>query len=594
MSIDSLRKVSEKPGCRYLILTVSGLLGISFIMSGSCRNAAAPAPNATQTDPGTLPIVTVGDVNITRTQVDQAVQSMRERQASQGGADMAGPVPTNQEAFFEGGALDQLIRGAYWSVLAAKKGIKMTDDQMVASVQAALDEEISQMRTQAIASGQMKGTSDKDFDAFLMKTRGETRAQLEGGALDHIKTQLADPDQRPQIVYQVLQQAISKLESADVHPTIDQVKASFTTFTTKRIFVRPVGDPASALATIQKALAEVKAGTPFETAMNRYSTDPVQPGKTVSSLTTPVQGNELAVEPDLAPIATLKPGQVSGIIPVDGGFAIYKLVGSTTNLPKDFATNQAMYLKNYTDTVAQSKMEKEYMDVSKDTSQIKWDSKGWQLLDELIKDLQGTGLPGAGVDYNQVATEAKADTGDQMGGNAAAMARYLALTNLWSTADAKAKDSMRADYIDSITSLLQTTEGVDLRLQLVDLFLQEKNGPMAANALVDAANRNTDVGTYGQSYYSQIFAREATLKAKGYLTASDEASINSAQAEWKKNRTQKDAYDAEQAKLQAQEKAAALAEQNKAQTPTPPSPPLKPVARDQVKPAAPSGQASKK
>lgn len=569
MSIDAVRKLVEKPACGAVVGGISILLAASFIMSGSCRMAGLGG-NGQQNggQPKAPVVVTVGKFEVTEDDLNREKESMG----------MQGAVTPSQEASLTAFALRSRLDRGYALELAARKGVAISDEQMLKMLQKQIDDQLMQMKMQAQMAGRLKSGSDDEFDKFLKEQTGKTKAEYRTGLMDEFKTKaLADPALKLKAEGDFVVPMLVEQATASIKPTDDDLKAQFLTFNMKKVFVRSLPDEKRAKETIDKAAAELKAGTPFETVMSRYSQDTPDPGKTVAETISKMNGASIQGDEGLKPILKLKAGEVSDVLKTQSGYGIYKVLSiDSTFKQADFDKQKADLAKTYASQTAQKQVLDEIDKLKKDNAiPIKWGSKGYELIykwnqipDQKLTQAEQT------AKFEEIAKEAATAT-DTVSPKMLAIARYVAFTSVWNATPTDKRAAMIGERVESLAQVLQYTEGVDLRLEMVDALAEQKKGPEAAAALLEAARVNNDYDQKGQSFFNAINGKLLSLKEKGLLAAADEKSIEDEQTRWKNERAEKDKAEAERKKQDEldrkraeEERKKAEAEQKKQASPT--------------------------
>jgi hypothetical protein len=110
-------------------------------------------------------------------------------------------------------------------------------------------------------------------------------------------------------------------------------------------------------------------------------------------------------------------------------------------------------------------------------------------------------------------------------------------------------------------------------MQLVDLYTEKGDKLAASDALLKAAQYNSDYTPQGQTRYSDLQAKLRTLTQKGFVDAKSEAAIKKEFDRWLKEKITFEKQQAEQkaADEAAAKKAADEAKNAKATSPAPKS-----------------------
>lgn len=544
MSISRFQEKFLSPGC----FTVVGVViaGV-FLLQGFSTCGQSSELTAMQQAANGQGVATVGGVPVLTSEVDEAAKVA----LNQAGAE-PGVVETARAL---AGAFDAAIRGAATIALAEKAGVAMNDDALKAAAATDLDRQIDGFRTQATMMGQLKPTATpKEFDELLKKQTGRTLAEIKTDLEKSIAARLKDPAQKSLLMKQLVPSLYVEAIAAKNPPSDAELKASFDRLTVKRIIVS-APDPATRKANMDKALADLKNGTSFEEAMNRYSTEPAQPRKTVSENTLTVSGAQFE-DPAFAPLRDLKAGATT-TAPVESpeGLVLYKVVSRTNVPPADFAKNPAKVKGDFARLKAANAVKKEINAFVANPANVKWQDAGAEALALTGRADSETDVPKKNELLKQAIAKAKPALAKLESERFAALA-------YWRAVDALAKDpaqaaAVAAEQIPAIEAVLRNDDDFELRMKLVDLLVAAKKGPEASEALVAAASANNTFDSTGQQRFSDVAAKKISMKTAGLLDAGAEKEIDAQQTRWREDRKADEAARAAQAAEDAKAKAEA-------------------------------------
>ncbi|RYG63731.1 hypothetical protein EON77_20605, partial [bacterium] len=339
---------------------------------------------------------------------------------------------------------------------------------------------------------------------------GKSLAEIIKQQKDEIQKTLADPSKASAIKASITQLLVLDSYKKKANVSDDDLRKSYDRLQVKRILVPFVGatpggpapagvatDEAAARTKAEKALAEVRGGKAFEAAMVAYSGEPAQaPGKPVSDNVQALAPEQVNTLPEYAPIRNLKPGETSGVEKTPEGFVIYKVVGTTNELPKDFATRTAFYR----DQLVAERAQKAYQEDLKRYSESHkpdFSSDAYAALYAFTK--LSAPAPGSSPStppptptdqqLREVIDQAKRVNKDDPSFRIAAIVRRAAFDKLY--AQAKDKNALTDERIETLTSSLDAKDDFDGRIELVDTFLGQRKYKEAAEQLAAAARANT-------------------------------------------------------------------------------------------------------
>jgi hypothetical protein len=499
------------------------LLGLVGQCSGPQNQLNRPVENQSV-------IATVAGKPILQASVQQALET--QRQQMQQFMSMMGP---EQEAGMVGQSISTFLRQAAIRSIAEKQGVDFSDTSVKSLVSKQLDEAIDSAVTNLKTQKKIKDNAtaveiEKAFKEAYQRTPKEIRDSQQ----KEISEVLADPARRDGLLNSVADPLLMEAERKKLNLSDADLKKAYDTYTVKKILLlpNPTKDPQ---AESKRILEEIKGGLKYEAAMNKYSQEPPQPGKTVSENTATVTGRQLE-SPEFAPIKLIKPGEVSLPAPSPQGLVIYKLVSVKSDLPADFEAKKADYKKQVEDEIVRGKIDREADAIVK-SAEVRWNNKSF----ELLYDLGQLGFSQDGASRTKklqdfAAAAKKLYDDPQTRNDLAALAWYSALSQLQMTASDAEKTAMQEDYKAALNAMLTSRETSQLRMKLVDLGVQGKNAEEASQNLLKVALYNSDVTQVGQALYGEIQAKQRELKEKNLLT--DEASklIDAELQRWRKDK----------------------------------------------------------
>ncbi len=501
-------------------------------------------------------IATVGGSPVFYERVAAQTRASLDRQIEQyGQMGMADGIPPFLEANISASELKQALDQAAALTLAQRAGIRFTDEEILVLQSQLTENAIQEQRLQLSASGQLKpGASEKDFAEIYKKLNGRTPDDVRLVSTADLKKRLGDKAERAQIASLAAGPLLLNLEKSRLTATDDLVKASYNTFTVKRILIGakafPSADPKVLAA---KILADLKGSLTFEQAMDKYSVDTPQPKKKISESSSVFTASQIDNQPELKPLLNLKVGDVSEAISLPEGLALYKLVNVKTDLPKDYEIQKAKYKDEFLTRQA-GQVVSEQIKKLVNSSEVSWKSPGYQALMLYVKYEQDARTMDAATRMSQAQAVADAakkaiDSTQGYDQRAAILARFAAIDAVYKTPGADTA-SLRDQRIDSLMGYLNGAESFSVRMDLVDLYTQKKDSENAFLNLIAAAQANISYDRTGQAHFADVAGKVTALKASGLLVGKQEESILKEQERWKKEKV---AFDLEQADRTAQE-----------------------------------------
>jgi parvulin-like peptidyl-prolyl isomerase len=514
-------------------------------------------------------IATLAGAPITTSLVDQLVLQQQNSQDQPGQPPM--PVTPTSEASKYGTALDDLLQHAAITAVAKSQGVQFTDDELRDAAKSQLQQQLEMTKFQAEMGKQLKpGATDADFDAMIKKRYGASVEDIEKRTLSNLDADLKDPAKRADEVGQLGEPILAAAMGAKIKVSDADLKASYDSDTFKRILLTEKPPPSPSidvrLAQVQKDLA---SGTSFEKAMDRYSDETPLPKKKVSENQQVLSLDQLTADPAMAPLKSLKVGQVSDPIKSVDGVSIYKLISVKNQAPPDFDKSIAKYRQQFQQRMAENEVQSDIKTLI--SSKTDWSSAGYKAIYDVTRP--NIDPSKASALYDEAKAAIKKTEGYDL--RPAQLAEYVAFDMIWNAAGAD-KNKLRPERIQVLNDYLGNMESFSVRMELVQLYEADKNGSLASASLIAAAKANNTYDAAGQGQFGDVAAAVLRLKSAGILSPSDEKAIQDVQAQWKSDKADSDTEQAkekaDQAKAMAEEEAdrkKAEAEAKKAAKETP-------------------------
>ena len=541
-------------------------VGGTFYQCG--RGAAAQERTSQSNSPA---VVTVAGTPVSVDEMERGIQSDKSRmmdQMSQPGQ----PAPAlnpGMEVMIAGQSVGTALNRAALQSLALKEGVDFGDEKLKAAAAQEYDQQMEQGKTQLMMQGKLKpGATQADFEAAFKAQTGKTVAEQKAAFFSQVEKILGDPAQKQALIASFAGPMYLEFAKAKVNVSDEDLKASYNSYVVKQVLFRAVpGSKTNPKVQAEKVLSEIKGGLKFEDAMNRYSSDTPMTGKKVSDNTINVSANDLDTVDQYKPLKGLKQGDTTGVVTVPMGLAIYKIDKITSNLPKDFDKEKAKYRETLARKVATDQLTKKLKDFTTGPD-VKWGSDGYKVFYDFSK---------LGEDQSLITDPAKKQaalvaivdrakkviaSGQGWEQRPAALTFYGALDQMYNAPGAD-KAKLSDDRIASIEAVLQGSEDSTLRMELVNLFAEKKQMDKAANALLLAAQSNSDFSGAGQQRFGEIAAKLQMLRGDKTFPNEVAVEIEKAQGSWRDQKIQFDKAQAEEKRREDEERRKAAASQPK-------------------------------
>lgn len=552
MSITTTRNVIEKTGCGAIVAVVLAIVFVASLWYG----AQNPNRQAQSQEQERFALATVGESKLTAEVVDRVIDLRQQNNPMMQFQGVLGRFQMESQAIVE--LVQQLALVEY----GRQQGIRYTDEMQPKMIGRDIDAAVDSARRSMVERKQLKeNATQAEFERAFEKENGVSLAARRTEATNQLIANLKDPVTRELqgMVYTarlVLDRFVEQNKATDAELT-----QSFQKLTLKRInFGRATSTVQDPLGQAQKALQEIKGGLKFEEAMKRYSKDQPTAGKTIDQVTVEITGGDLLVDEAIASLGTLQPGQVSEVLTLPTGPAIYKLVSKGGAPPANFAARKEQLREELTERKANAKLNEAIKPL---LDQVKWGSQGYELAYDFTRFINGEQM----YSMNKEQIFARLDqfiaksqeSSDPRGEQIAALVGYFAMEQKWGFASDAERKELAAQRIEALNRAVSLNEDFSLRMTLVNTLIEQRD-PTAAEQLLSAARNNTDTTFIGQAYDGQIGATLKRLEQAKLGTPEQFAEIRAEQERWKKAKAEDERMLAEQRKEDERMKKEAEAE----------------------------------
>lgn len=398
-----------------------------------------------------------------------------------------------------------------WIPQAASEWI----DEQLATVSANREIQVIFAQSQVEQLKTEKGEDSEEYKAAfqrLNEIKSMSNEQLfqtmMGVTVENAKAQMAQRlqaamDDRSQ--WQLLQSdmASDKLRKkieATIDTSDEAVRRSYDQFTFEQIYFEAKNsDDAETRA--REVLNKIKAGMDFKEAMDEFSDNrPADKTKKPSDQPPQVQ-DRLSIQQaqTYASILDLKPGEVSDVVPLPTGAAIYRLLKVEPKVPEDFDKQKVLRAKTMKDSLAIAK-QNERIEEAKKNAKIEWVSDSYRLLNEYDEIVQPTGkrykeLSSPDKKSEKVAAlkqifDSLAETTDSP--ELAALLRFACFNQLDAlTPSGTERELLDQQRLQVYSDVANFVFSPSFKLEYVAVLIAAKNGEEALRQLYDVATNAT-------------------------------------------------------------------------------------------------------
>lgn len=464
------------------------------------------------------------------------LRDIADRNIQQYSAGEAGLDPAVEGQIY-GDVAQTLVSRALIQQIAKERSLSVDDSELKKDFEAKMEGQILQFKFQMIQQKLIKpDATEAEFAAAFKNANGRDLSEVKSQTLAEFEKNLQDPSKRSEAAFELLAKKVQESYKAKIVLSDADLKKGFDTYTTKRIIAYSTGaNESEARAKVEKALAEVKAGTPFETVMNRTTEDPEPAkGKPKSESTIDLQYSVLTYDPTLEPILKLKVGEVSGILPTSSGPAIYKLIKIQNKLPAEFdKQKEALRASRIGDMAVRAASD----DIRKRVGEVKFDSA---MAKSLVDWRMASTDPGLRIDRSKLKSKLKEifngikELDDpKFDPRAIQLARYAIFKAYYDEVDAAEKKSLDAERMELLKVALDSAPHIESFHELAKLALAAKDGPTAFDALKNAIDINAGATDLAVTRFKAQQALVVQFNGSGLAKADQSKQLAESLDRWK-------------------------------------------------------------
>ncbi|KXK17945.1 MAG: peptidylprolyl isomerase [Armatimonadetes bacterium OLB18] len=536
LSITKTRTFIEKSGCGYvtgIVLMIVLIVGMVYYGFGN-RN---DSPTASR--PQTV-VAAVGKHEVYLEDIQEATARATENLVQSNPAFQASLGPEFQAMILA----DQVVMSVNEAVIAeiaGRENYVLTDEKILQLVMEQVDSSILQLRFQMMQQGMLKpDATEQDFQAALKLNVGKDVAELKAEAEVTAQENLKKPEERRKYESQFLGMGLLESYRNKTKVSDDELKKSFDTWITKRVFIDPTKhtdeDPHEIA---ERVRAEIEGGLAFESAMEKYSDDTAPEGKTKSESNVNYTLANLTYDDSIRPIMDLKKGEVSEVLWTSSGPAVYKLIDLQPKVPENFEELKENFRSTRVNEIASKKLQDEMKQII-DGGGVQWQSEALKIAFEWARMRNSLTSPkgkkeiaAALLELENRALEVVQENADIVGGQPPALILYAIFNQRLQSLPEAERSSLDERKLEVLSIVTEFDASADLLIELAELRLAKGDGPGATDALKQAAQANADFTTVGEGRYTRIQNLRNQLVAKKLASEEDAAAIDTELATWR-------------------------------------------------------------
>jgi hypothetical protein len=415
--------------------------------------------------------------------------------------------------------------------------------------------QIDQLKQQLIQTGKLKSSySDADFAKAFEGATGQKYADFKSGQDAEIKRALSDPISRGYALAEVAQHKVPQALADGLKPSVDDLKSSYVTITAKRVLFAST-DPEGDLA---KAQAELKAGSSFESIIDKYTKDTTNKGRKPSETEITLTREQLLNPGPLHALLKMKAGEVSDPIRINDGPgnypSLYKVIRIKQELPKDFDKQKDSLLKSYAMTLANSQLADDLKALRK-SGVVTFTDQGWGALYDIatIDPSEGPAAKVAKLKEIVALTAKLVSGGGKNDQRPVSLAYYSAASELYQDAKPEDKAQYEADRIASIQAVASFASNPQDDLELSRLLSKKKDNEGAAQALLKAIEDNAVSSPNAAGITVSIQQAVQEMQKSKQISDDQVKKIQSEVTRWEADKKQADDEQAQAMKAQQEQ-----------------------------------------
>lgn len=471
------------------------------------------------------------------------------------------PTPSGQAATYAQ-AIQQHINAAKDMAFAKSKGVELSVEAAKEAAPSLAAELVDSYKSMLEGMGAIKeNATEAEINQAFSQTFGRDLNAYRTEQQAVIEAALDNPAQRDIALSSIATKLVMDQYANSVSVSDAQLLQSFENLTHKKIDFNSKEEA-------DKALVEIRGGMSFEAAIDKYSKAPAPEGKKASEVTQDLQRRMFSTNPALAPVASLKAGEVTEVLDAGfGTYSIYKVTAVKDDKPADFEAKKEQHRKELAQALGSVQYRDDHEAFTKGL-QVEWIDPGFEVLFKVDEALSGA-TPMDATQLNARLTELEreaktlADSGDLMSQRPALLAQFYANERLYIN-NPNDKEILNR-RIEVAEKMLLSSESIDLRLELVEQLADLGRGSDAAEQLVQAARLNFDPGEAGAQNRQEIAGFLERLREEKFITDEQALEVEAELKRWADEKKRQDEYEAQQKKEQEEAQKLFEEEQKKAE-----------------------------
>lgn len=536
MSITSIRKMTEKKGCQAVLIVIGVAMALGMVLTYAGRGNQEQEMMAKMNQSFVIEGTVVTPENIEQTADMYATNSQIDRTSPRGDFQALA------------GALTQMIGKAVVTKMASANMVKVTDDDILKTAEAQVNQQIQQLKMQVASQAKLKpDAKPEQIEQEFTKLVGKSSQAILADQMTQIKEAIKDPAKRTNLESASMAEKLQKVYADKAVFTEDDLKKSYDTY-----FFEQVAFDTSKASVEDKnkqaelAREELEKGADIKAVRTKYAPE--------SKLTTfELTRQVIDMNPAYKPLMDLKPGEVSEVLDMAPYPTIVKLTKVENKLPADFEKTKASLLTLNKTQKGSADFQKAFTD-ARNSLKIEWKDQGLKLVWQTVSTLTD---PETMMNQSKTLEKLKElesaskliELTPQTNQRTLTLAQYMISEEILNSTTGEDKQAALDTWLEQIGAVLSYYESIPLRLDATNRLLEAKQNAPAFDMLLEAARANRNFDEQGQGWYTQIDALKEQGKKSSAFSGEQVTQIDKELQQWL---TEKVAFDKEEADAKAE------------------------------------------
>lgn len=410
------------------------------------------------------------------------------------------------------------------------------------------------------AKSNIEKLKNTTFDQFYKELYGISQQDEITQTMAFINANMKDPAAALDLQAYYVDQRIREAYEAKVDTSDEAIKKSFDEFKYQILLIlkRDNDDPE---AKANEILKKIKAGMDFNDAVMQYTNSKDAEGRPDPGINTQTR-LEIEAAGTYTQILDLKPGEISDVIPLEAGAAIYKVLSFEQKAPAKIELIREQRSRMMREQLGQ-KMLSETLKAKREQAieTTKWNDQGLKLLEEYVqlrygeksKQLTGAAKRKQRMEAFQNIFDrcSNLETFDR---DLPVLLRYACFLQIDGETPAEEKDKLNEERLLVYQDVLDILGSNTLRFEYVNLLINDKRGDDALLQLLEIVKSSFEINEANRKNIEKV---ELILPQAANVAKENSQYLTEVQEEialWRKNEAERKAEELEIKKQEEEEK----------------------------------------